>query len=343
MGFFSKLKQLFSRKKKISQQISEKNEQQSIISQEKFDKGLKKSSSLLNDSINELAKKYHKVDQNLIDAIEESLISFDISIHSVQKIMDSIVDEIKFQKVDDVELVKQIIIDKLFVYYIQDSTTDTDIKLKPNTTNVILVSGVNGVGKTTSIAKMANFFINQGKTVSLIAGDTYRAGAIEQLNIWAKKLNIHCYIPSKEGQDPASVVFNGVKESCANKVDVILCDTSGRLTNKTNLMNELKKINGVITKFLTEQPIESLLVIDATSGQNGIVQAKAFSEVTKLTGIILTKMDSSSKGGIILSIKDSLDLPIKFIGLGEKLDDLEVFDLEKYIYGLTEQINFVDK
>jgi len=342
MGFFSKIKSLFSRKKKVSEQISEKNEENNLVKQEKFDDGLRKSSSFIDQSINELSKKYHKVDAELLEAIEESLISFDISIHSVTKIMESIEEEIKYQKVNDVELVKQIIVDKLLVYYIQDSIVDTNVNLKEGT-NVLLVSGVNGVGKTTSIAKLANFFKNQGKSVALIAADTYRAGAVEQLKKWGERLNIEVYSANTEGQDPASVVYAGLKSAVEKKIDVLLCDTSGRLSNKVNLMNELKKIHGVIKKFIPDQPLESLLVIDATSGQNGIVQAKAFNEVTQLTGIILTKMDSSSKGGVVLSIKDVLNLPIKFIGFGEGLEDMEEFDLEKYILGLLKNIDFIEK
>jgi len=342
MGFFSKIKALFSRKKKVSEQISEKNEENNLVKQEKFDDGLRKSSSFIDQSINELSKKYHKVDAELLEAIEESLISFDISIHSVTKIMEAIEEEIKYQKVNDVELVKQIIVDKLLVYYIQDSIVDTNVNLKDGT-NVLLVSGVNGVGKTTSIAKLANFFKKQGKSVALIAADTYRAGAVEQLKSWGERLNIEVYSANTEGQDPASVVYAGLKSAIEKKIDVLLCDTSGRLSNKVNLMNELKKIHGVIKKFIPDQPLESLLVIDATSGQNGIVQAKAFNEVTQLTGIILTKMDSSSKGGVVLSIKDVLNLPIKFIGFGEGLEDLEEFDLEKYILGLLKNIDFIEK
>jgi len=256
--------------------------------------------------------------------------------------MEAIEDEIKYQKVNDVELVKQIIVDKLLVYYIQDSIVDTNVKLKEGT-NVLLVSGVNGVGKTTSIAKLANYFKNQDKSVALIAADTYRAGAVEQLKKWGERLNIEVYSANIEGQDPASVVYAGLKSAIEKKIDVLLCDTSGRLSNKVNLMNELKKIHGVIKKFIPDQPLESLLVIDATSGQNGITQAKAFNEVTNLTGIILTKMDSSSKGGVVLSIKDILNLPIKFIGFGEGLEDLEEFDLEKYILGLLKNIDFIEK
>ena len=340
MGFFKKLKEAlsFKKKKKVSTQIKKKQEADSLIEQKKFDDGLKKSSNFLQDSFNEIAKNYVRVDEQLIEKIESFLLQFDIGYASVSKILDSIVEEIKFQNVNDSKLIKEIIVDKLFVYYIQDTDIDNEIVLKPNTTNVILVTGVNGVGKTTSIAKLANKFKKDGLKVGLVAGDTFRAGAVEQLSVWAQRLNIDIFKPDKPNQDPASVIFTGITQAKGKGLDVIICDTSGRLQNKVNLMNELKKIDKIIKRFDPSQPCESLLVIDATTGQSGIQQAKAFNEVTKLTGIILTKMDSTSKGGIILSIKDAFNLPVKYIGLGEKLDDLEEFDLEKFVYGITNEI-----
>lgn len=340
MGFFSKIKEAlsFKKKNKVSQQIQKKQEESSFIEQKKFDEGLKKSSDFLQTSLKEITKNYVRVDEQLIEKIESFLLQFDIGYASVNKILNSIVEEIKFQNVNDPNLIKDIIVDKLFVYYIQDTDIENEIVLKENTTNVILVTGVNGVGKTTSIAKLANKFIKQGLKVGLVAGDTFRAGAVEQLSIWAQRLNISIFKPDKPNQDPASVIYTGIVNAKKQALDVIICDTSGRLQNKVNLMNELKKIDKIIKKFDESQPCESLLVIDATTGQSGIAQAKAFNEVTKLTGIILTKMDSTSKGGIILSIKDAFNLPVKYIGLGEKIDDLEPFDLEKFIYGITNEI-----
>ncbi|MDR3257708.1 MAG: signal recognition particle-docking protein FtsY [Mycoplasmataceae bacterium] len=338
MGIFSKLKDLLSRKKKISNQIAQINKEKIEIEQKKFDQGLKKSSSILNQSINEIAIKYRRLDDELIEKIEETLLLFDIGTSSSQKILDAIVQELKYQNVTDPKLIKQIIIDKLFVYYIQDTDVDSGIKLFPNKTNVILVTGVNGVGKTTSIAKMAHKYKNEGHKVCLVAADTFRAGAIAQLDVWAKRIGVDIYKPQRDGQDPASVVFGGLEFAKNKNIDILICDTSGRLQNKINLMNELKKIDGVIKRFDGEQPVESLLVIDATTGQSGINQAKAFNEVTKVTGIILTKMDSTSKGGIVLSIKDAFNLPVKFMGLGESLNDLEQFDLEMFIHGLTKEL-----
>ncbi|MDR3330292.1 MAG: signal recognition particle-docking protein FtsY [Mycoplasmataceae bacterium] len=338
MGIFSKLKDLLSRKKKVSTQIAQVNQEKIEIEQKKFDQGLKKSSSILNQSINEIATKYRRLDDELIEKIEETLLLFDIGTSSSKKILDAIVEELKYQNVTDPKLIKQVIVDKLFIYYIQDTDVDSGMKFIPNKTNVILVTGVNGVGKTTSIAKLAQKYKNEGHKVCLVAADTFRAGAIAQLDVWAKRIGVDIHKPQKDGQDPASVVFGGLDFAKKNNIDILICDTSGRLQNKINLMNELKKIDNVIKRFDGEQPIESLLVIDATTGQSGINQAKAFNEVTKVTGIILTKMDSTSKGGIILSIKDAFNLPVKFMGLGESLNDLEPFDLEMFIHGLTKEL-----
>lgn len=338
MGFWSKLKGFF-KKKDITKKIKEKNDENSAITQQKFDVGLKKSSDSLSNSINNIAKKYQKVNETMLEEIEETLLLFDIGPKSTQKIMDAIIDEIKFQRVENINLIKEIIVDKLFVYYIQNTNVDFSINIKKGTTNVILVTGANGVGKTTSIAKLAHYYKQKGYKVSLVAADTFRAGAIQQLKIWAGKIGVNIHLPNKENQDPASVIYTGISNAKANNDDIVICDTSGRLQNKINLMNELKKINNVIKKFDENQPCESLLVIDATTGQNGINQSKAFNEVTKITGIILTKIDSTSKGGIVLSIKDAFNLPVKFIGLGESLNDLKEFDLEMFIKGLTSSIN----
>ncbi|EGZ30839.1 signal recognition particle-docking protein FtsY [Malacoplasma iowae 695] len=254
------------------------------------------------------------------------------------KIVDAIRDEINFQNVKDPKLIKEIIVDKIFTYYIQDTNVNTFLNVKNDRTNVILVTGVNGVGKTTSIAKIANKFKKEKKKILLVAGDTFRAGAVEQLNVWSQKIGTDIVLPDKPNQDPASVIYMGLKKGYEEKYDLIICDTSGRLQNKVNLMNELKKIHQVIHKFDNSAPHEVLLVLDATTGQSGIIQAKAFKEITDVTGIILAKMDSTSKGGIILSIKDNFDIPVKYIGLGEKLEDLSPFDLEKFIIGITKEL-----
>jgi fused signal recognition particle receptor len=337
MGILKKIRDSFH-KRQLVKKIAQKNLDNAFIKQEKFDHGLIRSAQSLDAMINDAASKYYQIDQDFIDHLEELLISYDIGPSATTKIINSIVEELKIQKITDQELIKQIIIDKLLIYYVKGSNVDNQLKLLSEQTNVILIQGVNGVGKTTTIAKIANMLIKQNKTVCLVAGDTFRAGAISQLEIWAQRLNVPIFKPKKEGQDPASVIFEGVKYGSEQKIDVVLCDTSGRLQNKVNLMNELKKINEIIKRFLPDQPVESLLVLDATTGQNGIFQAKEFNEVANITGIVLTKMDSTAKGGIVLSIKDAFNLPIKLIGLGENIDDLVVFDIELFILGLTKDI-----
>lgn len=342
MGFLKNLINKIRNKRKLAKDIA-KTTQIGQADQKKFDIGLKKASSGLKGAIDEIVKKYVVIDQNLLDKIEEMLITYDVGTNATNKIMEAIKDEIKYQNISGISLIKQIIIDKILVYYVHDSIINNDLNIKNNQTNVILISGANGVGKTTTIAKLAHWLLKNNKSVCLIAGDTYRAGAVEQLQVWSKQLNIQCFIPKIPNQDPASVIYEGVKWANDNKIDTVLCDTSGRLQSKINLMNELKKIHNVIQKFNSNQPCESLLVLDATTGQSGIVQAKAFNEVSKLTGIILTKMDSTSKGGIILAIKDNFNIPVKMIGLGEKLEDLQIFDIEKFILGLINEFDFEDQ
>lgn len=346
MGFLKKLIDKIKGKKTLSEKIEEKNIEnkaevyvkQESVSQKKFDDGLKKSSSNLSQAIAEISKKYKEVDESLYESVEELLISYDVGVTATMKIVDAIRDEVNFQNVKDPKLIKEIIVDKIFTYYIQDTNVNTFLNVKNDRTNVILVTGVNGVGKTTSIAKIANKFKKDNKKILLVAGDTFRAGAVEQLNVWSKKIGVDIVLPDKPNQDPASVIYTGVKKGYEEKYDLVICDTSGRLQNKVNLMNELKKIHQVIYKFDNSAPHEVLLVLDATTGQSGIVQAKAFKEITDVTGIILAKMDSTSKGGIILSIKDNFDIPVKYIGLGEKLEDLSPFDLEKFIIGITKEL-----
>lgn len=346
MGFFKKIfNKIFKKKddQKAVEQIATKNEENRILkldddSVSKFNEGLRKSSNVLSNAINELATKYVEINDEWYEKLEETLIGYDVGYVATTKIINSIKEEIVYQKISDPDLIKSIIVDKLFIYYIQDTDITTDINLKKDQTNVVLVVGVNGVGKTTSIAKITKKFVDENKKVLLVAGDTFRAGAVEQLKVWANRLGVDIELPQKDGQDPASVIYSGVKKGYENKYDLVICDTSGRLQNKVNLMNELKKIYDVIHKFDQTAPHETLLVLDATLGQSGIAQAKAFNEAAKLSGIVLTKMDSTSRGGIVLAIKDAFNIPVKFIGLGESLENLSVFDLELYIDGLTSGI-----
>ena len=218
-------------------------------------------------------------------------------------------------------------------YATKGNDIQSDIKFVENGVTVLLVCGVNGVGKTTSIAKLAYRYINMGKKVVLAAADTFRAGATEQLQVWANRLSCPIVI-GKPDSDPASVAYEGAKKAKEINADLLIVDTAGRLHNKVNLMNELAKISRVIGKEIPGAPHEAFLIIDATTGQNGLMQAKQFLDCVKLSGIVITKMDGTSKGGIILAIRDELGLPVRFIGLGEKMEDLQEFDLDKYLYGL---------
>ncbi len=342
MAFFKSLIDKIHRKKDTAKAVKDKNIENRIIKvenkQKAFDKGLHKSSTNLSHAINNLAHDFKEIDETLFENLEEMLISYDVGYTATTKIIDAIRAEIKFQKVKDVKLIKAIIVDKIFIYYIQDTNINTDIDLENGRTNVVLVVGVNGVGKTTSIAKITKKFVDDNKSVLLVAGDTFRAGAVEQLKVWAERLKVDIILPDKPGQEPASVIYKGVQKAYKDKYDLVICDTSGRLQNKVNLMNELKKIHDIIHKFDKTAPHETLLVLDATTGQSGLNQAKAFKEATNVTGIVLAKMDSTSKGGIVLAIKDFFDIPVKFIGLGEQLDDLEPFDLEQFVIGITKDL-----
>ena len=237
---------------------------------------------------------------------------------------------IKYTKINDEYF------DELFIIYVNNESITDKINMAEDGPTVILMVGVNGVGKTTTIAKLAHKYKNEGKNVMLIAGDTFRAGAVEQLKIWADRTNSLFY--GKENTDPAGVIYDGLLKAKEADADIVLIDTAGRLHNKVNLMKELEKINKVIGRIIPGAPHETLLVIDATTGQNGIMQAKAFKEITDITGIVLTKLDGTAKGGIVLAIKEEVNIPVKFVGLGEKMTDLIPFDIENYIYGLFKDL-----
>lgn len=300
----------------------------------KYDDGLAKSRKGFAEKLKFLSKKYKKVNQDYFDDLEEVLIEADVGVGLTLKIIQQLFDYAKSKKVDDAEELNDLLVDMLFENYMKEDTAlEKELKFEDGKTTVCLVVGVNGVGKTTSIAKLASRYKNQGKKILMVAGDTFRAGAKEQLQIWADRVGVPL-VAGKDNQDPASVVFDGCRKAKNEQYDLIIVDTAGRLQNKINLMNELAKINRVIEKELPNSIKESLLIIDATTGQNGVRQARSFYDVTSLSGIIITKMDGTSKGGIILAIRDELGIPVRFIGLGEKVDDLQPFDLEKYLYSL---------
>ncbi len=326
MGLFSKFKDKFI--KKEEKETTEEKE-----SLEVYDKGLTKSRNTFSSRLLDLTKRHSKVDEEYFEELEEILIMADIGVNTVMNFMEKLRKRVKEEKITDPEFLKEVIVDELFIIYVSGEILSTNLKRNETNPTVYLFVGVNGVGKTTTIAKLALKEKEKNRKVLLIAGDTFRAGATKQLNEWAERIGVDFYGKS-EGVDPASVIYEGLEYAINNDIDTVLIDTAGRLQNKNNLMMELEKINRVIKKIIDRSPDETLLVIDATTGQNGISQAKAFKEITDLTGIILTKLDGTAKGGIVLAIKEEVNLPVKYIGLGETAKDLQEFDIEKYIYSL---------
>ena len=324
MGFFSQIKEKFVGK--------------SAKQNEKYVAGLDRSNSTFSDRINELAARFRESNDEYFEELENILIMSDVGVSMVMKIVEEIKNEVRLQNITDPKEINEIIVDKMFVIYANDSVMTTKINYAEEGLTVILMVGVNGAGKTTTIGKLANRIVNdEGKKVMVAAGDTFRAGAIDQLAVWAQRVGVDI-VKGKEGGDPSAVVFDALKQAKEKNVDVLICDTAGRLQNKVNLMNELEKMNRIIKREVPDAPHETLLVIDATTGQNGVSQAVEFSKITDVSGLVLTKMDGTAKGGIVLSIKDQLNIPVKFIGLGESVDDLQEFDLDQYIYGLCKNL-----
>ena len=315
-------------------QIKEKLVGKSTKQNEKYVVGLDKSSETFSDRINELAARFREINDEYFEELENILIMADVGVSMVMKIVSEIKTEVRIRNITDPREINDIIVDKMFVIYANESVMSTKINYAAEGLTVILMVGVNGAGKTTTIGKLAHRIVHdEGKKVVVAAGDTFRAGAIDQLAVWAERVGVDI-VKGKEGGDPSAVVFDALNKAKETGADVLICDTAGRLQNKVNLMNELEKMNRIIKRVVPEGPHETLLVVDATTGQNGVSQAIEFSKITDITGIVLTKMDGTAKGGIVLSIKDQLNIPVKFIGLGEQVDDLQEYDLEKYIYGL---------
>ncbi len=298
-----------------------------------YEKGLTKTRKSFVSNLIGLTSRYQKITDEYFDELEEILIMADIGVNTVMNFMDRLRDRVRKEKLESPEELKEIIVDELFIIYVNDSILTNKIQYAESGPTILLFVGVNGVGKTTTIGKLAWKLKQEGKKVLLVGGDTFRAGAVKQLEEWSVKVGVG-FVGKEEGSDPASVVFDGLKKAKEESYDVVLIDTAGRLQNRVNLMNELEKINRIIGREIPEAPHETLLIIDATTGQNGISQAKKFKEITNITGIVLTKLDGTAKGGIVLAIKEEVMLPVKYIGLGEAKEDLQSFDIEKYIYGL---------
>ena len=321
MGIFDRFKNILSSKNK-------EVEKDVVL----YDKGLVKTRNEFTSKLSLLNSKYKKINQDYFDELEELLIMADIGVNTVMDFVDRLKKRIKKENIVDANDLNEIIVDEMFIIYVNNDVIVNKINYSDEGPTVLLFVGVNGVGKTTTIGKLAYKLKNECKKILLVAGDTFRAGAVEQLIEWANRIDVD-YV-AKENADPASVVFDGLNKAKEENYDVVIIDTAGRLQNKVNLMNELDKINRVIGNIIPNAPHETLLVLDATTGQNGISQAKSFKEITNVTGIVLTKLDGTAKGGIVLAIKESVGIPVKYIGLGEQKEDLRTFDIEKYIYGL---------
>ncbi len=327
MGLFNKLKNIIS--KKEHEEVVDEN----VL---KYDEGLEKTRKEFVSKLSMLGIKYTKINDEYFDELENILIMADIGVNTVMDFMDKLKKRVKSENITDTKYLNEVIVDELFIIYVNNESITDKINMASSGPTVILMVGVNGVGKTTTIAKLAYKYKCEGKKVMLIAGDTFRAGAVDQLKIWADRTDSLFF--GKENIDPAGVIYDGLLKAKEDGVDIVLVDTAGRLHNKVNLMKELEKINKVIGKIIPDAPHETLLVIDGTTGQNGIMQAQAFKEITNITGIVLTKLDGTAKGGIVLAIKEEVNIPVKFVGLGEKMTDLIPFDIENYIYGLFKDL-----
>lgn len=319
MGFFNRLKSKFTKKEEEAQTYKE---------------GMNRTRQSFTEKLNDLVARYRQVDEEFFEELEETLIMADVGVMTVMDLIDELKFEVQRKNIKDPKQVNEVISEKLVeIYYNGEDESISEINIKDDELTVILVVGVNGVGKTTSIGKLAAQLRREGKHVVLAAGDTFRAGAIEQLEEWGKRADVEV-IKQEEGSDPAAVIFDGIKAAKSRNADVLICDTAGRLQNKVNLMNELEKIHRVIKREVPDGPHEVLLVLDATTGQNALSQAKTFSEVTDVSGIVLTKLDGTAKGGIVLAIKNEMNIPVKLVGFGEGIDDLRPFDPHAFVYGL---------
>ena len=310
---------------KIDEVESEEVLEKKVNLFDRLKEGLTKAKQGITDRIDDVLKSYTKVDEDLLEELEEILITADVGVNTTMNIIDSLRNNIKSKGITDPLAVREEL--KLIV---EEILTNENSKLDVETSpTIILMVGVNGVGKTTTIGKLANRYKQEGKKVLLAAGDTFRAAAIEQLEVWSTRSNVDI-IKHQEGADPGAVIFDAIKAAKARKVDLLICDTAGRLHNKTNLMNELGKVFKIVDKEFKEAKKEVLLVVDATTGQNAVSQAKTFKEVADITGIVLTKLDGTAKGGVVLAVKSEVDVPVKLIGVGEKVEDLQDFDAKAF-------------
>ena len=318
----------------VEEEVGEEKKPSAWSITQKFKAGLAKTRDSFTSKVNDLVARYRKVDEDFFEELEDLLLQADVGFETVMELMDKLRFEVQRKNIKDTEGIQTLISEKLVEIYEAGEENLTELNMQPTgELTVILFVGVNGVGKTTTIGKLAHRLKSEGKSVLLAAGDTFRAGAIDQLQVWGDRVGCEV-IKQSEGSDPAAVMYDAIRAAKNRGADVLICDTAGRLQNKVNLMNELEKVHRVISREVPDAPHEVLLALDATTGQNALVQAQMFKEVTNVTGIVLTKLDGTAKGGIVLAIRNKLQIPVKFVGLGEKMDDLQPFDAERYVYGL---------
>ncbi|TVX94012.1 signal recognition particle-docking protein FtsY [Paenibacillus agilis] len=313
--------------KKLKESIAKKTEAVTSV----FKEGLEKTRKGLVEKVTDLITRRKKIDEEFYEELEEILIGADVGVTTVMNLIEDLRDEVRKRKIEEAAELQPVLSEKLIELLRGDQ--NNELRMSPNGLTVILFVGVNGVGKTTTIGKLAHRFKQEGKSVLMAAGDTFRAGAIEQLEVWGQRVGVEV-IKQQAGSDPAAVMFDAVQAAKQRGVDVLLCDTAGRLQNKSNLMEELNKIFRVIQREVPDAPHEVLMVLDATTGQNALSQAKLFGEKSGVTGLVLTKLDGTAKGGIVVAIRQELNLPVKFVGLGEKMDDLQQFDSEQFVHAL---------
>ncbi|WP_211184562.1 signal recognition particle-docking protein FtsY [Paenibacillus lemnae] len=313
--------------KRLKDSISTKTE--SVTKQ--FRDGLEKTRKGLVEKVSDLVIRRKKIDEEFYEELEEILIGADVGVNTVMDLMDDLRSEVKKRRIENAADLQPVLSEKLMGLLRSESSNE--LRMNPDGITVILFVGVNGVGKTTTIGKLAHRFKQEGKKVLLAAGDTFRAGAIEQLEVWGDRVGVEV-IKQQAGSDPAAVMYDAVQAAKQRRADVLLCDTAGRLQNKSNLMDELNKIFRVIQREIPSAPHEVLMVLDATTGQNALSQAKLFGEKSGVTGLVLTKLDGTAKGGIVIAIRQELDLPVKLVGLGEKMGDLQTFDSEQFVHAL---------
>ncbi|TCP70673.1 signal recognition particle-docking protein FtsY [Baia soyae] len=318
MSFFKRLKESVS---KSTESVTQK-----------FLSGLSKTSTNLVGAMGDLFRNRKKIDEDLFEELEEILISADVGVTTTMDLVERLRGEVKARKITEpTEL--QPLMSEMIAEILEEAYAGSKLQIQEDGMTVLLFVGVNGVGKTTTIGKLAHRFKQEGKKVVLAAGDTFRAGAIEQLEIWGERAGVDV-IKHQEGSDPAAVIFDAIQAAKSRKADILLCDTAGRLQNKVNLMEELKKVHRVVQREIPNGPHEVILVLDATTGQNAMVQAKTFGEAVNVTGLVLSKLDGTAKGGIVIAISNELKIPVKFVGLGEKADDLQEFDRDQFLHAL---------